>query len=82
MICFARTVLTEDFYIVQKDTCDMYTWRKAKHIIGDKFIFSSERMLHEGYDRKCSFGQKEKKKETLVVSLKGAWRQDELIGDK
>jgi hypothetical protein len=39
MICFAKPVLTDDLYIVQKEEfsvtcymCDMYTWRKAKHI--------------------------------------------------
>jgi hypothetical protein len=37
--------------------------------IRDKPIFSSERVLHKDYDRKCSVERK--KKEFLVVSLKG-----------
>jgi hypothetical protein len=39
MICSAKPVLTEDLYVVQKEEfsityymCEMYTWRKAKHI--------------------------------------------------
>jgi hypothetical protein len=39
IICFAKPVLTEDMYVVQKEefliTCymgDTYTWWKAKHI--------------------------------------------------
>jgi hypothetical protein len=36
-------------------------------------------MLHKDYDRK---GSVEKKKKSLVVSLQGAWHQDELIGGK
>jgi hypothetical protein len=35
-------------------------------IVNDRSILSSERMLHKGYDRKCSV-----EKEILVVSLKG-----------
>jgi hypothetical protein len=39
MICFEKPVLTEDMGVVQKEEfsitcyiCEMYTWRKAKHI--------------------------------------------------
>jgi hypothetical protein len=39
VICSAKPVLTEDLCVVQKETlsimcyiCEMYTWRKAKHI--------------------------------------------------
>jgi hypothetical protein len=35
-------------------------------------------MLHKDYDCKGSV----EKKKSLVVTLQGAWRQDELIGDK
>jgi hypothetical protein len=59
MIYFAKPGLTEDLYRVQKEEfsvtchmCDTYTWRKAKHILRDKPILSSERMLHKDYDRK------------------------------
>jgi hypothetical protein len=47
--------------------CEIYTWRKAKHILKDKPIFSPGRMLHKDYDRKSSI----EKKKSLVVSLKG-----------
>jgi hypothetical protein len=40
MICFAKSVLTEDLYIVQKEgssimcyICDTYTWRKIKPLL-------------------------------------------------
>jgi hypothetical protein len=45
---------------------------KAKLIIRDKPILSSEGMLHENYDRKRSVGRKPQ----------GVWRQDELTGGK
>jgi hypothetical protein len=45
--------------------------------MGDKPIFSSERMLHMDYGCKGSVAKK-----NLVMSLKGAWHQDELIGGK
>jgi hypothetical protein len=39
MICFAKPVLTDDLYVVQKKyisvtcyKCDVYAWLKAKHI--------------------------------------------------
>jgi hypothetical protein len=35
-------------------TRDMYTWQRRSLFIRDKSILSSEKMLHEGYDRKGS----------------------------
>jgi hypothetical protein len=46
--------------------CEIYTWRKAKHIHKRQTLFSSERMLHKAYDRKSSV-----EKETVVVTLEG-----------
>jgi hypothetical protein len=59
MICFAKPVLTEALYIVQKEefsiTCAIRTFDERQSIfIRDKPIFPSERMLHKGYDRKGS----------------------------
>jgi hypothetical protein len=48
--------------------CEMYTWRNTKHIVRDKPIFSSERMLHKDYYRRSSA---EKKKKNVVVGIKG-----------
>jgi hypothetical protein len=58
--------------------CDAYAWQKAKHI-RDKFIFSSERMLHKDYDRNDSVA---KKIYTSGRESQEAWRRDELIGGK
>jgi hypothetical protein len=55
MICFAKSVLTEDLYIVHKDD----------KFIRDKPILSSGRMSHKDYDHKVLI-----KKKYLVVSLK------------
>jgi hypothetical protein len=50
--------LTEDLYIVQKESfsitcypCDKYTWQRRSLFIRDRPI-SSERTLHKDYDRK------------------------------
>jgi hypothetical protein len=43
--------------------------------MSDRLIFSSERMLHKDYDRKCSIEEKNLWSESL-----GPWRRDELIG--
>jgi hypothetical protein len=60
MICFAKPVLTEDLYVVQKEEfsitcymCDVYAWRKAKdvHKMQTHALF---RMLRKDYDRKGS----------------------------
>jgi hypothetical protein len=44
--------------------------------IKDKPVISSERMLHENYDRKDLVGKVSDR------DPQGAWRQDELIGGK
>jgi hypothetical protein len=40
-------------------------WQKPAAIVNDKLILSSERMLHQNYDRRCSI------EKNLAVSLKG-----------
>jgi hypothetical protein len=74
MIYFAKPGLTEDLHILQKVElsvtcymCDTYTWQKAKHVHKRQLIVSSERMLHNDYDRKGSFGEKK----SLVLILEG-----------
>jgi hypothetical protein len=70
MIRFAKPVLTE----VRKEElsitcymCDMYTWRKAKHIHKRQtHPLWREMMLRKDYDYKGSV-----EKKSLVVSLKG-----------
>jgi hypothetical protein len=83
MICSVKPVLTADLCVVQKEEfalicymCEIYTWRKAKHIIRDKPIFSSERKLHKDYYRKSSV------EKVSGRGSQGAWRQDELNGRK
>jgi hypothetical protein len=34
--------------------CDKHAWQKRSLSIGDKYILSSERTLHNDYDRKDS----------------------------
>jgi hypothetical protein len=75
MICFAKPVLTEDSYIVQKEEfsitcymCDMYTGDRPSIFIRNKPIFSSEGMLHKDYDRKGSVAKKKKKKKKKLGS--------------
>jgi hypothetical protein len=46
--------------------CDMYTWRKAKHIHKRLINFLVREILHRDYDHKGSV-----EKKSLVVSLKG-----------
>jgi hypothetical protein len=66
MICFAKAVLTEDMYMVQKEefslTCymsDAYTWRKAKHIHKrETHLPVRERMSHKDYDCRGSVEKK------------------------
>jgi hypothetical protein len=69
MIGFAKPVLTEDLYIVQKEDfsitcymCDTYTWRKAKSIHKRQ---THLHVWHKDYDRKGSAGKK-----SLVLSLR------------
>jgi hypothetical protein len=83
MIYFAKPVLTEDLCIVQKEEfsltcCVIRTLDERPSIfIRDKPIFSSERMLHKDYNRKCSVDKKISGREP-----QGAWLQDELTGGK
>jgi hypothetical protein len=84
MMCFAKSVLTEDLYIVLKEefsnTFYMYgihTLQRRSLFIRDKPILSSERLLHENYDPKGSVTKKTSGREP-----QGDWRQDELIGGK
>jgi hypothetical protein len=80
MICSVKPVLTEDLCEVQKKDifnkmlCDTYTWRKAKHIHKRQTHW----MLHKDYDRKVSVGGKN----ISGRDPQGAWREDELNGDK
>jgi hypothetical protein len=83
MICFAKSVLTEELYIVHKEEfsitcymCDTYL-KMSSIFIRDKPILSSERMLHKYYDHKGSVGGKISGHEP-----QGAWRLDEVIGCK
>jgi hypothetical protein len=55
--------------------CNTYAWQRQSLFIGAKSILSSERMLHEGYDRKGSVAKKKK----IGRDSQGGWRQDELI---
>jgi hypothetical protein len=41
-------------------------WREPAAIVNDRPILSSERMLHNDYDRKCSI-----EKNNLAVNLRG-----------
>jgi hypothetical protein len=73
MMCFAKPVVTEDLYTVNKEEfsitfsmCHTYTWRRASIFIRDKLIFSSERILHRDYDRKGLVA----KEKFLVVIVK------------
>jgi hypothetical protein len=59
MICFAKPILTEEFYIVQKEEfpitrymCDTYTRQNQSTFLRDYYILSSERMLQKDYDSK------------------------------
>jgi hypothetical protein len=81
MICFAKPVLTEGLYIVQKEEfsvtrhmCGMYIWWKVKHIC-NRQTHLLVRVLHKDYDRKGSAEKKNSGHEP-----QGAWWQDELIG--
>jgi hypothetical protein len=75
MICFAKPILTEDLYIVQREeflitcyinvTCTLD--ERPSIFIRDKPIFSSGRMLHVHKDY-CRRGSAKK---SLVVILKG-----------
>jgi hypothetical protein len=72
VICFAKPVLTEDLYVVEKEEfqelaiCAIRTLETRRSIfIKDKPIFLSERMLHKDYDRNASVA-----KTNLVVILK------------
>jgi hypothetical protein len=82
MICFAKSGLTEDLYIVHKEefsiTCYMCEGtldERPSIFIRDKLFLSSERMLHNVYGCKCSVTKSGREP-------RGAWRQDELIGGK
>jgi hypothetical protein len=84
MIYFAKPVLTEDLYIVKKEKfsltclCAIRTLDERPSIfIREKFILSSERMLHKNYDCQDSVAKKISGRKP-----QGAWRQDELIGGK
>jgi hypothetical protein len=56
-------------------TCEWLRWQGPAAIVNDRPIFSSERMLHKDYNRKCSVGK-------WSYWSQGACRQDELIGGK
>jgi hypothetical protein len=83
MICYARSGLAKDFYIVQKEefsmkscVCDTNTWQRSSLLIRDKPILSSEMMLDKDYDSKGSVAKKSGR------DPQGAWCQDEMIGGK
>jgi hypothetical protein len=85
MICFAKSGLTEDLYIVKKEEFSMASAMCARRtlderpstFIRDKPIFSSERMLHTDCYSKSSIEKKIFSRES-----QGAWRQGQLIGSK
>jgi hypothetical protein len=57
MICFAKSVLTEDLCVVQKEKCSVtcYMCDEGPSIfITDNPIFSSESVLHKDHDCKNS----------------------------
>jgi hypothetical protein len=78
MICFAKPVLTEALYIVQKKEfsikCAIGTLDERPSIfIRDKQTFSSDRRtMTARFQLKKNSGR----------GAQGAWRQDELIGGK
>jgi hypothetical protein len=57
-------------------TREWLRWWGPATILNDRPILSWERMLHKAYFRMCSV------KKILVWRSKGAWRQNELIGNK
>jgi hypothetical protein len=79
MTCFAKPVLTEDLYIVQKEEFSIICTLDERPIIftRDKPILLSERMLHKDHDHKGSVGKENSGRES-----QGAWCQDKLIGSK
>jgi hypothetical protein len=52
-------------------------WQESSAIVNDRFVLSSERMLHKDYDRKCSV-----EKKITEGGFQGACRQDEMMGCK
>jgi hypothetical protein len=66
--------------------CDVYTLQKPSVFTRGKPIFSSEVILHIGYDNKGSVAKKKGrgKKEDEISDLQPqeAWRQGDLIGCK
>jgi hypothetical protein len=84
MIHFEKPVLTEDFYVVQKEefsikcyTYDTYIWRKAKHIHkGQTHFLAREDVTYGQLSQGFSL-----KKKICGRDPQGAWRQD-VICDK
>jgi hypothetical protein len=58
MICFAKPLLAENFYAVQKEDSSVTCYKYDKY----NLIFSSERILHKGSDSSW--------KKSQAVSLK------------
>jgi hypothetical protein len=85
MICFAKSGLIEDLYIVYKEEFLIicYTIRTLEKrpsiFIRDRPIFSSETMLHKDYDGN---GSVPKKKKNCNREPQYVWLQGELIGGK
>jgi hypothetical protein len=57
-------------------TREWLRWRVATAIVNDRFILSSERMLHKDCNRKCSV------KKNAGRESQEAWLQKELPGGK
>jgi hypothetical protein len=82
---FAKPVLTEDLYIVQKEDIFnnmlyvryVHLTKRPSIFIRHKPILSSERMLHKDYYRRSSVEKKNSGRES-----QRAWLQDALFGSK
>jgi hypothetical protein len=64
MICSVKPVLTENFYVMQREDfsitnymCEMTLGDRPRIFIREKPIFSSEWMTHKDYYRKSSVGK-------------------------
>jgi hypothetical protein len=57
-------------------TLELLRWRALAAILNDRPILSSERMLHEVYNLKCSV------EKNTGRGSQGDWRQNELIRGK